>query len=224
MSFDTHLREAFGEETWEVETGAALRQVHERAHRSRVRQGAAATMVAGVALLAGVGVVLGQSRSATDQPVGPVGSATASPTPGHPTAAGPLDGTWALGPVTAAQIRSTLREAGQEAWIRTVVRDLPQPPLRYRLTISKGRADLVLTGADGERVPTDQEYLTTKGDQAVLEPLGAIGVNRFQWALDGDTLRLRLVSSSEAMETIAPNGAFLRALYEVGDWTRVGTR
>jgi hypothetical protein len=220
MSVDSRLRDAFGEETREVETGAALREVHERARRARVWQGGAAAGVAAAALLAGIGSVVAQDHGRSDQPVGRPGvsQSTESPVPVRPTGPSAIDGTWTLGPVTAARIRSTLREAGQEAWIPTVARDFPKPPLRYRLTVGQGRVDLVVTGADGARVPMDQEYLTLTGHEAV----GIAAVSRYGWGLVDGSLRLTYRSTSEGHEDSTPYAAFQRALYTVGDWTRVG--
>ena len=222
MSVDDQLREAFGAETWDVETATALRQVNARAGRARLRNRALAG-VAGIALLVGIGTMVRGGPDEGAVPVGPNPSGiTTSPSPVHPTAPTAIDGTWTLGPVSAARIRSTLRDAGQGRWYGDVKRDFPPAPLTYRMTIRDGRVDVWLTGVDGKRAAYDQEYVTLSGHRALLEPIGAIGANRYRWALVGGRLRLTFVSTSEGREDVQSSGAFQRALYTVADWTRAG--
>jgi len=106
MSVDDTLRAAFAEEAVEAQTGAALRQVHARVHRRRVLKGAVAG-VATVGVLVAIGVTAGPGRPGADEPTTPVSTATATPVPGHPTTPTPLDGTWALGPVSVARKTSS---------------------------------------------------------------------------------------------------------------------
>jgi hypothetical protein len=222
MSVDDTLREAFGEETWDVETGAALRQVHARARRARVwKGGALAAAAAALALVAGGALVNGGRDQGAPGPAQPGHSRAAdSSTPHHSTAPTPLDGTWRIGPVTTAQIRATLRQGGEGRWFRTVIRDLPPPPVTYWMTIHNGRVDVRLAGRGGTRYGYDQEYLTVSGRRAILEPRGNLGVNRYRWALEGGRLRLMFLSTSEGGLGVNPNAAFQRALYSVAEWTR----
>ena len=103
-----------------------------------------------------------------------------------------------------------------------MTRDFPPAPITYRMTIRAGRIDVWLTGADGKRRPYDQEYLAVSGHRAQLEPLAAIGVNRYRWALVDGRLRLTFVSTSEGPEDVGPSAAFQQALYTVADWAPVG--
>jgi hypothetical protein len=225
MSVDDKLHEAFAEETWNVDTDAALRRVHTRAARARTRRGMVLAGVAAAAVVvafATVGKGVGNQGAPGPSDPGPTQATESPSSPPRSTAGTPIDGIWQLGPVSAAQIRATLREAGQQRWYRKVMREFPPTPVTYRMTIRNGRVDLGLVGADGRHSSDDQEYITTVGRQAVLEPVAAVGVNRYRWDLVDGRLRLTFVSTSEGHPDVYPGEAFQRALYTVGDWSRAG--
>jgi len=224
MSVDDTLRAAFAEETVEAQTGAALRQVHARVHRRRVWR---ASALAGVAAVAAIVVGLAVSSGGPQAGPEPTSPGTGSSTPGYwDTHRGPsrIDGTWRLGPVSAAEIRATLREAGRARFAVRVIHDLPPAPLRYRMTVGEHLITLELTGADGKVVVYDKEHFVLSGHRAMLQPTDTTGDNTYRWSLAHGDLRLRFVSTSVTKDDMNPYGAFQRAQYAVGDWTRVGRR
>lgn len=212
MSVDDRLRGLFTAETPDASVGPTLARVHERVDRDRARN-----RVLGGGLVAGVlvaGVAVGVSLGGPE--------AAPSPAPPAPTAevTTPVDGVWEAGPVGEQDIRATLRSAGQRRWIPTVLADLPQPPIRYRMTVAEGLVTLELAGDDGEFRRFDEGGISVSRDELGLEPTGVRGVNRYRWELVDGALRLTLLSSSEASSEETPNEAFQRALYSAADWTR----
>ena len=180
------------------------------------------TALAGVAA-AGILVALGQTGG-TDQgapgPSNPGATQSAEGVYHRPTGPTPLDGTWEIGPVTGRQIRAQLRQVGDRQWVTKVMEDLPRPPLRYRMTVARGRLDLQVAPVGGRFRSYDREWVSTSGENADLEPIGSIGVNRYHWRVVGDRLRLTFLSTSESREDVGPDAAFQRTLCAIADWTR----
>ena len=218
MSVDERLRELFAEPVSDVSVGTALAAVHRRARQEQVRRRSVAA--AGLATVVLASVAVGAA----------VGDGDGSPSPAPPgpsrgiDSATPLDGVWVAGPVSAGDIRATLRAAGLQSWTSTVMSELPQPPFRYRMKVADGLVTVSLAGSDRGFTRVDAGSLVVTGDTVELTPTGLRAVNRYRWDAVGHTLRLTLESSSEGRADETPNEAFQRALYEVSDWTRVDCR
>ena len=218
MSVDERLHELFADSVPEVAVGTALDQVHRRARQEQLRRRA---LVGGLLSAAVVGsVAVGLT----------VGDGDGSPSPAPPApsqgidSTTPLDGVWEAGPVSAGDVRATLRAAGLQTWTPTVMADLPRPPIRYRMTVADGVVTMRLAGADRGYARFDEGSVIVTGGVLQLTPTGLRAVNRYRWEIVDDVLRLTLESSSEGPSGETPNEAFQRALYEVSDWTRVECR
>jgi hypothetical protein len=215
MSVDQRLHELFADSAPEVSVGSALDQVHRRAReeQGRRRAGAGGLLVALLVGSAAVGLTVGDDDG-SPSPAPPAPSDTITP----------LDGVWETGPVSAGKIRATLRAAGLDAWTPTVLADLPQPPVRYRMTVADGVVTVRLAGSDQRFERFDEGSLVVTGDTLQLTPTGQRAVNRYRWEIVDSALRLTLESSSEGPSEGTPNEAFQRALYETSDWTLVDCR
>ena len=220
MSVDTRLREAFRGETWDVEIRAALHLVHERAHRARVWKTAALAGV--VAVIGAVGAAAGQAR---DQGMHePVGSRERCHVESRRSPERSQCASTGLGRSVRSRQADPrhLREAGQGKWYRTVISDQPKLPLSYRMTIRNGRIDMVVTGADGERVPADQEYVSLSGRHGSSSRSGASGSTDTAGRSSAAGCGSRSCRPRRARRTSPPTARFQRALYTVADWTRAG--
>jgi hypothetical protein len=215
MPVDERLHELFADSAPEVSVGTALEQVHRRARQEQARRWAVTGGLLAAALVGSVAVGL------------TVGDRDGSPSPAPPApsqgidSTTPLDGSWEAGPVSAGDVRATLRSAGLQTWTPTVLADLPRSPLRYRMTVADGLVTVRLAGSDRGFERYDEGSLVVSGDTLELTPTGLRAVNRYRWEVVGDTLRLTLESSSEVPSSETPNEAFQRAVYEVSDWHRV---
>ena len=214
MSVDDRLRELFADPGHDVPVGSALERVHRQAKGDDVRRRAA---VGG--LLAAALVLTGATGLALRDDGG-------SPTPAPPGPSErrdlttPLDGEWRAGPVPMTAVRSLLREEGLGTWWPEVRAALPADPVRYRMVVDAGQVEVSIRARAGRWISFDQEWLSVTGDELLLEPVSAPGVNRYRWDLVNGRLALTFLGSSEARADELPNVAYQRTLYTVAGWTR----
>ena len=219
MSVDDRLREAFGETdlTWDDRTAPALREVTTRERRERVFRRTAITVAAAAATVAVVLVVTNPGdRDQVPAPEPP------TPTPTSEVA-DPLDGYWVSVPVTRADVRRAARMAGDASDAVTMLGALPAFPFRVTMTIDGDRNALVShVRHAGQEDLMDEENVELEGQHLVLNPQFAEGATIHGWSLEGDTLRLTFVSTTEAASDGVPAEAWQRLLYDAVAFTREG--
>jgi hypothetical protein len=219
MSVDDRLREAFGETdlTWDDRTATALQEVASRERRERLTRRTAVTVAAAAATVA-VALVVTNPRDRDQVP------APEPPTP-TPTSevANPLAGHWVSEPVTRADVRRAARLAGDASDAATMLEGLPALPFRVTLVVDGSRNEMVTRlRHGGQEDLTDQENVEVDGDRVLLTPQLADGGTVHRWSIEGDTLRLTFVSTTEAPSEGAPAEAWQRLLYDAAPFTRQG--
>ncbi len=128
-------------------------------------------------------------------------------------AASPLEGSWQTGPISPRDVDATLRRAGLAEWTE---RFRPLTPIPASTTLildlHNGEWDLYGKPRSGprEEIDYDAEYVV-KGDR--VEKTHATGVTTYRWSVDGDTLTLEWLSTTEPPIEGIPDEVFGRALY-----------
>jgi DNA-directed RNA polymerase specialized sigma24 family protein len=146
------------------------------------------------------------------------------PTP-TPTSevANPLAGHWVSEPVTRADVRRAARLAGDASDAATMLEGLPALPFRVTLFVDGSRNEMVTRlRHGGQEDLTDQENVEVDGDRVLLTPQLADGGTVHRWSIEGDTLRLTFVSTTEAPSEGAPAEAWQRLLYDSAPLARQG--
>jgi hypothetical protein len=124
-----------------------------------------------------------------------------------------LEGTWQTGPISPRDVDATLRREGLAKWIK---RFRPLTPIPASTTLildlHNGEWDLYGKPSSGprEEIDYDAEY-AVKGDR--VEKTHATGVTTYRWSVDGDTLTLEWLSTTEPPVERIPDEVFGRALY-----------
>ncbi len=131
----------------------------------------------------------------------------------------PLEGTWRTTPVSVRDAVATLRRHGHSEWIEEFRAELPFTRVTVLdLSIEDGQWNLYGdSGGRLEPIDYDAEY-EIKGDTVVFHH--SDGSNTFRWAVDGDTLSLELVRTTQPPYAGIPNEVFQRALYMTEVFTR----
>jgi hypothetical protein len=218
MSVDDRLREAFGEtdRSWDEHTAAALHEVTSRQRRERVTRRTAITLTAAAATAAVVLVVTNPGDQ--DQTPAPEPPPTSTPTS---DVANPLDGHWVSEPLTRADVRRAARRAGDASDAATMLEGLPALPFRVTLFIDGTRNEMTThTRHDGQEVLMDQENIDVEGDRVQLTAQFADGGTLHGWSLEGETLRLDFVATTEGLAEGIPGEAWQRLLYDSKPFTR----
>jgi hypothetical protein len=207
MSVDERLREAFAldDPGWDALAPAHLHRVHARRRRDLVvRRG-----VVGVGLVAAATVVVAV--------LAPEPSTRTVPDPGTSTSATPraataLTGEWRTGPITPAEVRRMLRDAGLGAYADDALATLPDGPFSLSMSVADDGVDVDLV-TEGGSSRLDEEALTMTGGRLVLRPLSADGRSVHRWTLVDGVLELSFVSTSEKPVDGVPAEVWQRIIY-----------
>lgn len=165
-------------------------------------------------LLAGCGSDEGTPTTSSPEP-----STTASAAPSN-EAASRLEGTWRTNPVSPRDAEATLSRYGLAEWIE---RFRPLTPFAESTTlildIKEGEWDLYgkPSGGPREEIDYDAEYVV-RGNE--VDKIHATGVTTYRWSVDGDTLTLEWLKSTEPPYEGVPDEVFSHALYMTSDFKR----
>jgi hypothetical protein len=221
MSVDDRLREAFREtdRSWDGEVPEALAALTARQRRENVAR-LKGISAAAAAVIAAVVLVVTNPRD-NDQVPAP------EPTTPTPTSAAEsakaLDGSWVSDVLTRADVRRAARLAGDASDAATMLDGLPAVPFRFTMTIDGDRNELTFhVRSGGQESLMDQENVELEGAKLLLTPQLADGATIHGWTLDGGTLRMTFVSTTEAAADGVPAEAWQRLLYDTAAFTRGG--
>lgn len=145
-------------------------------------------------------------------------STTASSTPLRDTAS-PLEGSWRTNSVSVADGEATLHKYGLSKYIP---RFRPLSPLRGNAVLLLeigGDWDLSIKseGKPPQNVDFDADY-TVYGNK--VDKIHATGSATYRWTVDGDTLTLEWLRSTEPPYRGIPDEVFSRVLYMTTGFTR----
>ena len=124
-----------------------------------------------------------------------------------------LEGSWQTAPISRGDVDAALRQDGLARWSE---RFRPVTPIAAGTTLildlHNGEWDLYGKPRSGPRaeIDYDAEYVV-KGDK--VEKTHATGVTTYRWSVDGDTLTLKWLSTTEPPVEGIPDEVFGRALY-----------
>jgi hypothetical protein len=225
MSVDDRLREAFGEtdRTWDDQVPTALADLLARQRRETVvRRGAAAGLVAAAAV-AVVAVTIAQRGGEHPLPSHDPTTPPTTSTVGPSDVPASLVGHWLTRPITRADVRRAVRDAGSADQTDQMLAGLPDLPFRIVLVINGARREAHLSlRSGGDTEPFDQENLEVRDDQLTISPMFAVGENMHTWSVEHGVLRMDFVSSTEADTDVVPAEAWQRLLYDTAAFTHVG--
>jgi hypothetical protein len=148
-------------------------------------------------------------------------SATLSATP-PPEPVSPLEGTWQTDPLSRSDAEATLRRFGLARWIERFRRvPLLGPRTWLILDIRDGGWNLYGSSGDGprEKIDFDAGYMV---DGNEVDKIHAAGVTTFRWSVNGDTLTLEWLETTEPSFRGIPGEVFQRALYMAAEFERKG--
>jgi hypothetical protein len=212
MSVDERLREAFrlDDPGWDALAPAHLQRVHARRRRDlAVRRG-----VVGVGLVAAATVAAAVLAPETSTRTAPDPGTSTSTTPPPAT---DLTGEWLTGPITPAQVRTMLRDAGLGAYADDALASFPDGPFSLSLSVADDGVDVDLV-TEGGSTRIDEETLTLTGSRAVLRPRSADGRSVHRWALADGVLELSFVSTTEKPVDGLPAEVWQRIIYDTADF------
>jgi hypothetical protein len=214
MSVDERLREAFAldDTGWDALAPAYLQRVHARRRRDlAVRRG-----VVGVGLVAAATVAAAVLAPETPTHTAPDPGTSISTTPPASTA---LTGEWRTDPITPADVRGMLRDAGLDAYADDALATLPDGPFHLSMSVAYDGVDVDLV-TEGGSTRFDEETLTLTGGLVVLRPRSADGRSVHRWALVDGVLELSFVSTSEQPVEGVPAEVWQRIIYDTADFHR----
>lgn len=160
----------------------------------------------------------GSEKAATPPPATAQQSSSTTTTSSEPAA--PLEGTWRTAPISPRDVEATLRRFGLAKWIEQF---RPLMPLGANTTLildlHEGEWDLYGESPNGRReeIDFDAGYVV-KGDS--VEKIHYTGVTTYRWSLDGDTLTLEFVESTEPPSGGVPDEVYSHALYMTREFER----
>lgn len=134
----------------------------------------------------------------------------------------PLEGSWRAGPISPRDAEATLRRYGLGKWIK---RFRPVTPIAASTTlildIKDGEWDLYGEARGGvrEEIDYNAEYVVRDNE---VDKIHATGVSTLRWSVDGDTLTLGWLKTTEPPYKGIPEEVFQRALYMTRDFKRQG--
>jgi hypothetical protein len=190
------------------------------AARTRDRARWAVGIAAAVVLLAAAAVSW-WPRSDADvvRPIAPTPSPSAT-TPGPD----PVETSWTTGPVSAQGIADQLGSAGLGEWSDAVLAGVPtEATLSYQLKLRNGRITLTRSVSGAAAEVQDSETYVVNGASLELTPDGSSCVAVLGWQVEGDQLRLRVVSDSCPDYQGTPDEAYMQALYGAFPFTHLGS-
>jgi hypothetical protein len=175
---------------------------------------------AAVFLVGGCGDDPDRSEAAASEPA----SASSSPTESASAPAGPEVGTWESAPVTRDQFLQTLRANGFTKYQRRFASTPGWLPQRQGVLSLELRGGLwTLYGAlDGEAPTIFDRQAYEVVDQG-FELTSAVGRTILKPSIEGETLALAFVSSTEPAAEEIPVEAILRVYYTTTPFTRIGS-
>jgi hypothetical protein len=147
----------------------------------------------------------------------PSTTAAASPESGSS-----LEGTWRAGPISTRDAETTLRRSGLGKWVEPLRPLMPfAGATTLILDIEEGEWDLYGESPGGQReeIDYDAEYVVKRD---TVEKIHATGVTTLRWAVDGDTLTLEWLKTTEPPVSGIPDEVFQRVLYMTRPFTRQG--
>ena len=171
----------------------------------------AATVAAGVLLVAGVGVrVLGTEDRGPD--LTPI---TREPTATPIVTATPLEGTWRTDTLTVHDLRAALG-TDVERHLPAIEDDFDAVSHHIRLTVHRDVLKAVVV--HGRRTQeVDAERIEVTGDRLLLRAMDVDGWSTtYRWTIRGDLLTLVFLRTSEGDTDGVPGEAWQRALYTTG--------
>jgi hypothetical protein len=145
---------------------------------------------------------------------------TTAASPRTTEAASPLEGTWRTSPISPSDSEATLRRYGLAKWIK---RFRPLSPFTADtsliLDIKGGEWDLYgeARGQPRQEIDYDAGY-AVRGNE--VDKVHATGATTYRWSVDGDTLTLEWLRSTEPPSNGIPDEVFSRALYMTEDFER----
>jgi len=171
------------------------------------------------ALLAGCG----SDDVAETTPPPPSAPASSAPS-SSPSAeqASALEGTWRTSFVSPRDVEATLRKYGLTKYIERFRPLTPiAAPTALVLEIKEGQWNLSGTSKGEPRfqIDFDAEYVV---DGNKVDKIHATGVTTFGWSVDGDTLTLKWLETTEPPYKGIPDEVFQRALYMTADFEKQG--
>jgi hypothetical protein len=171
--------------------------------------------VIGIAfLLAGCG----SKEAAT--PSAPPAQQSSPTTTASSESASPLEGTWRTAPISPPDAEATLRRYGLEKWIKPFRPLMPfEANTTLILDLHEGEWDLYGESADGRREEIDYDAgYVVEGDK--VEKIHYTGVTTYRWSMDGDTLTIEFLETTEPPIEGVPDEVFSRALYMTREFER----
>jgi hypothetical protein len=209
-SIDQRLHAAFGETDpeWERRTLPVLARVHTRHRRKRERMKLAAVSLSAAAVVTGLVLAPEVSDRFTSSP-----TFVGTPYSDEPNVN--LHGTWSTAPLTDADVRGTLRDAGLRKYTATVLTALPKTPFRLVARFEAGVVSLQVTSSQSwEEI--DHETYQLRGGTLSMEPATG-GRNEFlvvpETVASGTAIRFLFRSSTEPPTDGVPGEAWQRALW-----------
>jgi hypothetical protein len=171
-------------------------------------------------------LVLGPPQTlSTDPPA--TAPRSPSPSPGQPpTSSQPLDGTWRTGPISEADVRRTLEDAGLGRWSDPVLARLPERPFVAQMSIRDRRVNLYLVGPDGARHHYDGQESNVVDGQLRISDVWSRVASGFRWSADSrgtgpdavTTLSLELEATTEQERSGVPGEVWMRVFYTSADF------
>ena len=222
MSVDGRIREGLQapEETWLPETALAYDAVLTGARRRTVRRRAATGAVAAV-VLAGTAFALRPDGSPAGGPA-PGPGAGQSPSVVHlATRPGPLDGTWRSGWIQPGQLDTALRGSGLGHWTARWHQVNEPGRIRVGLVFRDGVLVTRITSVHGRQIVDEQTYWVEGHSLTYRHSYSNATRTDYTWRIQGSTLRLHFLRTSEHAHEGLPAEVSQRVLYAIVPFTRV---
>jgi hypothetical protein len=176
-----------------------------------------------VAAGAGVWMLLvgcGGSEEGTQATSSPAPPTTASAEPSESVSE--LEGTWQTSVVSQSDAEAALRRYGLAEWIKEFRPLAPFPDdTVLTLDIHEGEWNLYGEPKGGARqeIDYDAEYVVNGNE---VKKIHATGETTYRWSVQGDTLTLEWLKSTEPPFEGVPDEVFGTALYMTTDFERQG--
>lgn len=175
------------------------------------------------AVASGVAILLvgcGGSDEETQATSSPAPSTTASAEPSESESE--LAGIWQTSVVSQSNMEAALRRHGLAEWIKEFRPVIPfADDSVLILDLHEGEWDLYRkpNGGVREEIDYDAEYVV-KGNE--VKKIHATGETTYRWSVQGDTLTLEWLESTEPPFEGVPDEVFSTALYMTTDFERQG--
>jgi hypothetical protein len=186
-----------------------------------IRRSLATLVILGLVACAGDSIAAdhtGATRSGAAES-GPSNTAPASPS------RTPLEGTWAIEEVTAAEALMAIREHGFGRAELRVLLDVSEATESFGLVLEFSGQDYTMYGSPdgGELVPWDYGS-TFRVEDDILTLIWTVGgTTTFRWAIAEDRLELELLDDTSPDSFGLPNEVWAAALWTAEPWVSAGT-